>query len=294
MPVRRAVMHVWNLVTRLQWIVLGLLAFATPATAEQAKLLTGAGAHSSWVLFNELKPVLEQDGDYSLKLFGKQSMLGVGCNAGIKSVMQYSAKQETFGFVCCKLDDEEVIKKNLQVFPLALEPLMILSHEENPVSNLSISQVRDIFSGKIVNWKDVGGKDQPIVVVTRLHCKNRPGHWKRILPSPDAFTGKRINVQSADEMVKRVGAFKAAIGHAGTAWLRGEHSKTKIITVDGYMPTVKNLQAGHYPFYRELSAIVDKNSSEKLKNLMRKAQQEMLTTRAFTEHQLAPHFSLVK
>jgi len=287
-------MHLQHRMIRLRWLALALLLTVTPATAQQGELLTGAGAHSSWVVFDKLKPVLEKSGDYSLKLFGKQSMLGVGCNAGIKSVMQYSAKQETFGFVCCKLDDEEVRKKNLQVFPLALEPLMILSHEENPVNNLSINQIRDIFSGKITNWKDVGGNDQAIVVVTRLHCKKRPGHWKRILPSPDSFTGKRINVQSADEMVKRVGDFKAAIGHAGTAWLRGDNSRTKIITVDGYMPTVKNLQAGSYPFYRELSAIIDKNASDKLKNLMRTAQQEMLTTRAFTEHQLAPHFSLKK
>lgn len=285
-------MHFGEHMKKIGMLIMGLFVFNPLALAEDAELLTGAGAHSSWVVFNKLKPALEKSGDYSLKLFGKQSMLGVGCNAGIKSVAQYSSKQETFGFICCKLSEDEVAKKNLEVFPLALEPLMILSHEDNPVSNLTISQIRDIFSGKTTNWKDVGGNDQSIVVVTRLHCKKRPGHWKRILPGPDSFTGKRINVKSADEMVKRVGDFKAAIGHAGTAWLRGDNSKTKIITVDGFMPTVKNLQAGNYPFYRELAAITSKDASDKLKNLMRTAQQEMRTTQLFTEHQLAPHHSL--
>jgi len=257
--------------------------------ANSDKVFTAAGAHSTWVIMDKIKPALEKMNGQKITLFGKQSMLGVGCNAGIKSTLQSSDKQESFGMVCCPLSDAEVTKKNLIVYPLALEPLMILSHESNPITNLDVKQVKAIFSGEITNWKQVGGENKSIVVVTRLHCKKRPGHWKTILDSADKFTTKRINVQSADEMVKRVGDFKAAFGHAGTAWLRGEDSRTKIIRVNGFLPTRTNLKNGNYPFYRELAVITNKEASEKIKNLMRSAQKETFKSAdLFSEHQLLP------
>jgi len=259
------------------------------AYANSDNLFTAAGAHSSWVIMNKIKPALEKISGHKIKLFGKQSMLGVGCNAGIKSSLQNTEKQESFGMVCCALSDEEVTKKGLVVYPLALEPIMILSHESNPIKNLSTQQVRDIFSADITNWKQVGGEDKNIIVVTRLHCKKRPGHWKRILDSADKFTKKRINVQSADEMVKRVGDFKAAFGHAGSAWLRGDDSHTKIIRVNGFLPTSENLKNGNYPFYRQLSIITNKDASNKLKGLMRSAQKETFNSpELLSEHQLLP------
>ncbi|MCK4742933.1 MAG: substrate-binding domain-containing protein [Sulfuriflexus sp.] len=273
-------------------LVACLLTMPIISNADSNELVTGAGAHSSWVILNKLKPILEKESGYDITLFGKQSMLGVGCNAGIKSTAQSSPQHENFGMLCCPLDDAEISEKNLEVFPLALEPLMILGHEKNPITNLSTKQVKAIFSGEINNWKAVGGLDKSIVVVTRLHCKKRPGHWKRILPTPEAFTRKRINVQSADEMVKRVGDFESAIGHAGTAWLRGESSHTKIIRVNGYLPTSENVKKGNYKFFRQLSIITKNDASKRLKDLMRRVQKEVVkNSELLSEYQLLPSTS---
>ncbi len=267
--------------------VLLMMPFATKAKSDIS--YTAAGAHSSWVVMNKIKPALEKTSGRKITLFGKQSMLGVGCNAGVKSALQQANNQESFGMVCCPISDKEIAQKKLDVFPLALEPIMILGHKSNPVSNLSIKQVKAIFAGKITNWKEVGGEDKNIIVVTRLHCKKRPGHWKTILNKPDKFTTKRINVQSADEMVKRVGDFKSAFGHAGSAWLRGENSNTKIIRVNGLLPTSDNLKSGKYPFYRQLSIITSNDASSELKQLMRQAQQEVFNNPAlFSKHELLP------
>lgn len=254
-----------------------------------ASNFSAAGAHSAWVVMNEIKPSLEKISGHKISLFGKQSMLGVGCNAGIKSTLQSSGKQESFGMVCCPLSDTETAKKKLDVYPLALEPIMILNNISNPINDLSLKQVRAIFSGQLTNWNEVGGEDKAIVVVTRLHCKKRPGHWKTILDNADKFSQKRINVQSADEMVKRVSDFKAAFGHAGTAWLLGKNSKTKIVRVNGFLPTSRNLKNGNYPFYRQLSIITQKDASNKLKALMHKAQQEVVNNVSLLEkYQLLP------
>jgi phosphate transport system substrate-binding protein len=178
-----------------------------------------------------------------------------------------------FGMVCCPLSDEEVAKNKLKVYPLASEPVLILVNQKNPVNNLTAAQVRGIFSGKISNWKEVGGDDMPIVVVTRLHCKKRPGHWKTILPSHKEFSQERLNVQSAAEMVKRLNDFPGAFGHTGSAWAFSDTDKVKAIRIDGYEATAENLKNGHYPFHRLLSIVFRDDSPEQLLQIGTVAQQ---------------------
>ena len=180
--------------------------------------ITGAGAHFAWVIFDSLKSELEGTTGKKLHLFGKNSNLGMGCNAGIKLSQQSTPDHQTFGFVCCPLSQKELDEKQLKIYPLAEEPILILVNKANPIKNLSSVQVSSIFAGDINNWKDVGGWDKPIVVVTRLHCKKRPGHWKTILPNAEAFVKERVNVSSAKEMVNLVTSFKTSIGHIGSTW----------------------------------------------------------------------------
>lgn len=230
--------------------------------------ITGAGAHFSWIVFKEQQPALEKHIHRPLKLFGKEQMLGAGCNAGIKMAQSSNPGHETFGLVCCPLSQQEIREKALRIFPIAKEPLLILVNKNNPVKNLSLKQVRDIFSGRVQNWKEVGGNDRKIVVVMRPHCKSRPGHWKTILPSLDEFRKDRINVRSAHDMVSYVGDFDNAIGHTGSAWDFGTHSSVKPVTVSGYAPTAQNIKSGKYPFYRILSAVTNKKPSRDVVSLI--------------------------
>lgn len=234
--------------------------------------IIGAGAHFSWIIFQTLKPELEKKSARKISLYGKNSMLGQGCNAGIKTAKLSNSKRDTFGFICCALSDEEIKKQNIRVYPLALEPIMILLNRENPLNNLSTQQIRDIFKGKIKNWKEVGGRDQAIVVVTRLHCKNRPGHWKRILPNAKQFRNERINVKSADEMSQRVSDFSGAIGHIGSTWIFEASDKTKAISIDHRKPTAANLKNKSYPFYRRLSAVTSQNPGPDVLKIIKETQ----------------------
>lgn len=255
---------------------------------EKTTPIVGAGAHFSWVIFHDLKPDLERVTGRPINLYGRNSALGLGCNAGIKNASHYHPDRPTFGFVCCELDEAEIRKNNLDVYPLAHEPLLILVNRANPVSNLGLQQVRDIFSGKIRNWKEVGGEDKPIVVVVRLHCKDRPGHWKTILPSADRFRKDRLDVKSADDMVKKVSDFSSAIGHTGATWTFGPKDWVKSITIDGHAPTAANLKAGTYPFYRTLSAVTRKGVKGDVLTLIREVQQGRAFRAVAEKYQLVP------
>jgi phosphate transport system substrate-binding protein len=282
-----------------RWVQLSLLVIlnlycvaviADGATAEKDNQapVVGAGAHFAWVIFNDLKPALQQSSGRTVELFGKESMLGMGCNAGIKMAQQNRPGKESFGFVCCPLSDKEVHEKNIQVHPLAKEPILILVNKKNKVQNLAQQQVSDIFSGKITNWAEVGGEDNPIVVVTRLHCKHRPGHWKTILPDAKAFRNERLNVKSAAEMVKRVTDFPGAIGHTGATWIFGSDSNVKSVSVSGVAPTADNLRAGSYPFYRVLSAVTNQQASADVMAIIDRVQTGPEFSRVAKEYELVP------
>ncbi len=244
-------------------ILSALFLISNPAIADHThgendeNTITGAGAHFAWVIFDSLKDEIEQSTGNKLQLFGKNSNLGMGCNAGIKLAKQSTHNHQTFGFTCCPLSEEELQKEKIRIYPLAEEPIMILVNKKNPINNLSTEQIRAIFSGKTTNWKDVGGWDKPIVVVTRLHCKKRPGHWKTILPSAEHFVKKRLNVSSAKEMVKLVSDFDTSFGHLGSTWEFGKESNVKAITVNHIQASAENLKNKTYPFHRRLSAITN-------------------------------------
>ncbi len=239
---------------------------------QQKDTITGAGAHFAWVIFDSLKDELEQSTGKKLRLFGKNSNLGMGCNAGIKLAKRSTADHPTFGFVCCPLSQHELDSKKIKIYPLADEPILILVNKNNPVENLSTEQVRSIFSGKITNWKTVGGWDKPIAVAARLHCKKRPGHWKTILPNAGDFVKKRLDVSSAEEMVKLVTDFDTSIGHIGATWEFGAGSHVKAIKVNNIEASAKNLKNKSYPFHRRLSAVTSLQPTKDVLSTIRQVQ----------------------
>jgi len=283
------------LITRSSFLLLVLWALPFISVAYEGENdaisqppIIGGGAHFSWVIFNELRPDLEKLLNRDIELYGKDSALGLGCKAGIKNAMQNAPDNETFGFVCCEMIDKEMKKKNLNVHPLAYEPILILVNKSNPIENLSTAQVRDIFSGKIRNWSEVGGEDKSIVVVTRLHCKHRAGHWKRILPEVKNFREDRLNVKAADDMVRKVSDFSGAIGHTGATWKFEKSDMIKAIKINGYAPTAKNLKAKTYPFYRTLSAITSKDASDDVMKIIQEVQRGRAFRQVAKKYELLP------
>ncbi len=280
-------MRIFKLLLAIPLVMCGIAATQAQDRLDD-EVITGAGAHFAWVVFEALRPDMERVTGRKLRLHGLNSSLGLGCNAGIKLALKNEPGHETFGFVCCPLDDDEIRQKGLVVYPIALEPILIVVNEDNPVRDLSIEQVRAIFRGEITNWKEVGGKDQAIVVVTRLHCKKRPGHWKLILPDPKAFRPERLNASSAAEMEHRVSAFPGAIGHIGSTWDFDHQSRIRAISIDGAAPTAENLRNHRYPFYRQLSAVTSHSASPDVIRAIEEVQKGPALRKIAKKYELVP------
>ncbi len=147
------------------------------------------------------------------------------------------------------LKDSEVSKYGLETFPFAIDGVAIAVNPANSVTSLSKAQVKDVFAGKITNWKELGGKDAPISLYVR-----EDGSGTRETFEERALD-KGTSVQSAN-VVNSNGAMKTAIaqdpnaiGYVGIGHL---DDSIRGVTVDGMVPSQENAADGTYTITRLL------------------------------------------
>lgn len=224
--------------------------------------ITAYGDHSLWLFTNDIKDQFLKDTGISLYLLPELAVAGKGCMKGIMHA--YNGRRDRdLGLICCALRDDILARYSLQAYPVLKEPLAIIINPKNPVRNLTSRQLEDIFSGKVDNWKEVGGPDMPIAVITRLHCEDHGANWckdlgtnwKKILPATESFTPKALNVSSEPDMARTVADFKEAIGHLEMTSVMESRKKLKLISINGYQPTSENMKSGAYPYQTELSVV---------------------------------------
>jgi len=132
-------------------------AYMVLAPSSQSAKITIAGSTSVQPVAEKLaKAYMEKHPNVKI------TVQGGGSSVGIKSVQQGAAD---IGMSSKELSPEE--KGNLKEFMIGKDGIVIAVNTENSVSDLTLDQVKGIFSGKITNWKDVGGSDATVNVITR-------------------------------------------------------------------------------------------------------------------------------
>jgi phosphate transport system substrate-binding protein len=146
----------------------------------------------------------------------------------------------------------EILAKGVKEVLIGKDAIGVLVHPSNPVSDLSFSQLKDIFTGKIVRWKEVGGPDIPITVyITNPQSATRKVFANIVLGGGD-YGGKNIETVRPDQaIIDKVAADKGGIGQLSLALIGGSKSVTKI-RVNGQLPVTNNPA---YPITRPLYLI---------------------------------------
>lgn len=148
-----------------------------------------------------------------------------------------------------KPKDTELAKYKLAMFKWALDGVGVVVNPENPVNGLTTAQLKDIFSGKIANWKDLGGPDKPISVLTRDEASGtREVFWKKALDKGD-ITPKASFVVSNGAMKSSVAGNPYAIGYVSVGHI---DKSVKALSLDGVVPTLETVQSGTYKVARGL------------------------------------------
>jgi phosphate transport system substrate-binding protein len=152
----------------------------------------------------------------------------------------------------------------------ARDGLAIYVHPSSPVQELSIAQVRDIYLGKITNWKDVGGPDAKIVLYGRENNSGTYEYFRDHVLEGKDFTAAMQSLPGTAAVVNAVSKDKLGVGFGGAAYGKGIR-ELKIKEKDGdkaYAPTAASIKSGDYPISRYLFLYLKERPTGELKSFI--------------------------
>jgi phosphate transport system substrate-binding protein len=168
----------------------------------------------------------------------------VGSTAGINAVVDGTAD---VGMSSRELTADE-LAKGLKTYEIAIDGIAIIVNKDNPITNLSTAQVRDIYAGNITNWKQVDGNDAEIFVVTREPGSGTRGAFEELVMQKKAdITTNAITQGSTGSISAYVETSKNAIGYISYGSLK---DNVKALQVDGVAPTTQTIKDKSYKVQR--------------------------------------------
>lgn len=150
------------------------------------------------------------------------------------------------------------------VYLIAKDGLSIYVNPSNFVNDLTLEQVKRIFTGKIKNWKDVGGKDTVIIPVLRNPNSGTYLYFKEHVLDDEDYTENGITLPSTREIVKFISENENAIGYGGVGYKEGVIQ----IKIDGVPPTELNIRNDTYSITRYLHFFLSKSPSGRVKDFI--------------------------
>lgn len=138
---------------------------------------------------------------------------------------------------------------NPTAYAVALDGIAIVVHPSNTVKNLTIAQIKDIYTGKIKNWSAVGGPKQPIVVISRDVASGTFEVFNEKALSGNKVDSSAQLLASNNAVASSVGSTPGAIGYIGLGYVT---STVRVVPVENITPTAKTVKDNSYRLARKL------------------------------------------
>ncbi|MEZ9565950.1 phosphate ABC transporter substrate-binding protein [Vibrio artabrorum] len=213
---------------------------------------------------------------------------GIGSTAGITMV---DKGVSDIGMSSRYLTNREQNEK-LKVFPIAFDGLAVIINRSNGVNNVTREQLFDIYKGKIANWKDIGGADQPIAVVTREASSGSRYSFESLLGLTKIINDRLVSdinpnnlVVNSNSMVKTIVNHNPhAIGFISVGSI---DRSIKALTFEGIEPTSKNIANHSYDLARPFLLLykidtVSRETQDFIKFVKSKPAQELIEEYGYT------------
>ncbi len=188
----------------------------------------------------------------------KISVSGGGSGNGIKALVDGTTEIANSSRAIKDSEVEQAKAKGVvpHETAVALDCIVPMVHPDNPVKDLTREQLRDIYTGKVENWKEVGGEDKPIVVVGRDSSSGTAATWQEMVveykhsgdAKPRVIPRAQIS-PSSGAMLAAVAGNKYAIGYDGIGYL---NKSIKALSVEGVKATPETAANGKFPLSRKL------------------------------------------
>lgn len=179
------------------------------------------------------------------------SLSGGGSGEGVKAMID---KTTDIANSSREIKDKEVaLAKSKGVNPVAhivaIDAIVPIVNPRNKVKNLSIDQLSQIYQGKITNWKEVGGEDLQIVVISRDSSSGTFEAWAEMVLNKAKVTPRAQMQASNGAIVQAVSKNRYAVGYIGMGYI---NKSVKALTVNGVEATIENAFSKTYPVARPL------------------------------------------
>ena len=165
-----------------------------------------------------------------------------GSGSGITAVQEGTCD---IGLSSRALKDEEK-SAGLKETVLAYDGIAIIVHPDNPVSDLTIEQIAQLYTGEITNWKDVGGNDAEVVLIGREAASGTRDGFESITGTKEKCQ-YRQELTSTGDVITAVSQNPDAIGYASLASIK---DSVKALNVDGVTPGEDTVKDGSYKVQR--------------------------------------------
>jgi phosphate transport system substrate-binding protein len=175
-----------------------------------------------------------------------------GSSRGIADARQGLAD---IGMVSRAMKEEE---RDLSAFPVARDGVCPILHRENPVQALTDEQVVAIYTGKITNWKAVGGTDAPITVVNKAEGRSTLEVFLQYFKLKNVDVKAQVVIGDNEQGVKTVAGNRNAIGYVsiGTAEYDATHGvPIKLLPIGDVAASTETVQKGVFPLSRPLHIV---------------------------------------
>jgi phosphate transport system substrate-binding protein len=149
-------------------------------------------------------------------------------------------------------------ERDLRGFAIARDGICIIVHKNNPISELEDAQVIDIYTGKITNWKTVGGRDAPITIVNKAEGRSTLELFLNYFKLKNAEIKPHVVIGDNEQGIKTVAGNPNAIAYVsiGTAEYDVNHGVgVKLLPVGGVAASLENLRNGEFPLSRPLTLV---------------------------------------
>ncbi len=139
--------------------------------------------------------------------------------------------------------------KNIIGTTIALDGIAVVVNKQNPLSEIDVNTLKNIYTGKINNWKMVGGLDRPVVVISRDIASGTFEVFKSKVLQGEKTTQTSLMLVSNKEIAGTVAQTPGAIGYIGIGFLTDE---IKALKIDSIMPSTETVKNGTYKLARSL------------------------------------------
>jgi phosphate transport system substrate-binding protein len=138
-------------------------------------------------------------------------------------------------------------ERGLETVLIALDGIAVIVHKDNPIEDLTVEQVRDIFTGRTTNWRELGGINSTIIPVTREEGSGTRASFEEMIMGEDAISDACLVQDSNGAVREIIATTRQGVGYISVGLI---DEREKAVALNGVEPTLANIASDRYRFAR--------------------------------------------